>query len=160
MNTPASIHCRAPLAKKISTATSPFRGREYESPIDQRQVSLATLFRSKLFWMFVAIFLPTIICGVHMNMDEISQKFYLAPNQENIFYLRNTWEQTVSFARFLVKEFTPRGDLVEQIKNKSEDISERTTSYIKDLYDDYKPDFSDISSILTFFRLFLAVFSL
>lgn len=103
-----------------------------------------------LFWLLVLILIP---CGFQfrekINMVEIGRKFNFMSNQENLLYLRNTWEQTVSLARYLVKEFTPRGDLVEQIKKKSEDITEITSSYLKDLVAFYcKPD---LSSIFNFF---------
>lgn len=90
--------------------------------------------------------------GEPLDIGELGRKFYLAPNQETIFYVRNTWEHTMSLARYVMKEFLPRANFVEKIKNKTEDITERTSSYIKELVDDYKPD---LSSNFLQFILFL-----
>lgn len=130
------------------------------SRLGSSHISLATMCSSKLFWLLIVFLVPTItiLGGVRFYQEkygesssssslsgmpsELVQKFYLNPDKESLYRVKSIWEHTFSLARYFMMDlFLPKADLVrQQIKNKTEDITERTSSYLKELMDEYKPD--------------------
>ena len=149
---------------------------------EQNDYSLSAFCCNKLFWMFLLLLVPLILCGVNrMNEQEVNQinpkyladKFYLDPNQESIYCVLNAMSNAGSYA---AESFNLAHDILlnstkycvdclrlffwhylpsvlEFGRNKTHAFKEKTTNYLHDLTD-YKPATTG-KLLLLFLKLFI-----